>query len=349
MKEYMMFGRGCKGSRLFNWMKANNLIKNKHILKEVMTCSEEYRLKILAGFIDSDGNLQERVYKDKASYSYKISQSRKYLIEQLSDLVRSCGLYCSVKVKDHVSKTTFGPNTIMYDLYISGDIGKIPVKVERKKVPNTYKSKRNVLSSGIRIEDYGIGEYYGITLRSYGKDIDNLFLLNDYTIVHNCGSNKHLAKSWIQGNALVELGGEHFGTRIALGTGGDDMALEGLTNLFSTPEAYNVFPYKNYDTEDDKPILSAFFIPAHKFSLKAEYLDNRGVTDSKRFRAFYEEQRKKFSGNDLMDYCAEHCFFHTEALFKQGDNMFDSVSIADRLGQLRIQKIGVKPQQVKMY
>lgn len=147
----------------------------------------------------------------------------------------------------------------------------------------------------------------------------------------------------------MELGGEHFGTRIALGTGGDDVALEGLTNIFSNPQGYNVLPYKNYDTEDGEPILSGFFIPAHKFSLKAEYLDNRGVTDSKRFRAFYEEERKKLSGKDLMNYCAEHCFHFGEALFKQGDNLFDSVSIADRLGQIRIQKLGIKPKQVKMY
>ena len=45
------------------------------------------------------------------------------------------------------------------------------------------------------------------------------------------------------------LGGYHFGTRIALGTGGDDMALEGLSNIFAKPEGYNVLPYKNYDTE----------------------------------------------------------------------------------------------------
>lgn len=126
------------------------------------------------------------------------------------------------------------------------------------------------------------------------------------------------------------------------------MALEGLSKLFSNPEAYNILPYKNYDTEDGKPQISGFFIPAHKFSLKKEFLDNRGVTKSKEFKAFYEQERKKMSGKDLLNYCAEHPFNPQEALFKQGDAIFDSVLIANRLTQLRIQKLGVKPQQVSL-
>lgn len=170
----------------------------------------------------------------------------------------------------------------------------------------------------------------------------------DRLIYEEAGSNKYLTKSWIQGNALVELGGYHFGTRIALGTGGDDMALEGLSNIFAKPEGYNVLLYKNYDTEDRKPQLTAFFIPAHKFSLREEFLDTRGVTQSEEFKKFYEEERKKLSGKDLLDYCAEHCFIPNEALYKQGENIFDSIAIADRLTQIRIFKAGLKPEYVSL-
>lgn len=142
------------------------------------------------------------------------------------------------------------------------------------------------------------------------------------------------------------MGGEHFGQKLCLGTGGQDMALEGLSKMFANPDAYNILPYKNYDTEDGNPAFTAFFIPAHKFSLKAEYLDSRGVTDDVAFKKYYESERKKMSGRDLLDYCAEHCFNSNEALFKQGDGVFDPIVIADRLTQLRIQKIGVKPQKV---
>lgn len=39
----------------------------------------------------------------------------------------------------------------------------------------------------------------------------------DRLVYEECGSNKILAKAWIQGEALTSLGGIHFGTRISLG------------------------------------------------------------------------------------------------------------------------------------
>ena len=41
----------------------------------------------------------------------------------------------------------------------------------------------------------------------------------DRLVYEEAGSNKNLTDSWIKGDALVALGGFHFGTRIALGTG----------------------------------------------------------------------------------------------------------------------------------
>lgn len=126
------------------------------------------------------------------------------------------------------------------------------------------------------------------------------------------------------------------------------MALEGLSTIFQNPEAFNVLPYKNYDTEDGNPQLTSFFLPAHRFSLKSDYLDSRGVTDSERFKAYYIQQRQKLSGKELLDYCAEHCFIPNEALYKQGANIFDSIAIADRLTQIRVLKQGLKPRNVAL-
>jgi hypothetical protein len=54
---------------------------------------------------------------------------------------------------------------------------------------------QTINSSAIKVQEIGIGNYYGITLKSYGNDADHLFFLSDYTIVHNCGSNKILTDS----------------------------------------------------------------------------------------------------------------------------------------------------------
>ena len=67
---------------------------------------------------------------------------------------------------------------------------------------------------------------------------------------------------------------------------GDDISLVGLKTMFLNPEGYNILPFKNYDTDDGRPEISSFFIPAHKFALTKEYLDNRGDTDHVRVKKF---------------------------------------------------------------
>lgn len=170
----------------------------------------------------------------------------------------------------------------------------------------------------------------------------------DRLIYEEAGSNKNLTESWIKGDALVALGGFHFGTRVALGTGGDDISLVGLKTMFLNPEGYNILPFKNYDTDDGKPEITSFFIPAHKFALTKEYLDNRGVTDYIRFKKFYESQRAKLSDKDYLNECAEHCFTPREALSKHGDNVFDAATIAERIVQIKVQGNYTKPKRMQL-
>lgn len=129
----------------------------------------------------------------------------------------------------------------------------------------------------------------------------------------------------------------------------DPIALDGLSKMFFNPDAYNILPYKHNFTEDSEYALTAFFLPAYAMVIDPKFMDHRGYTDMVKAKAYFEGERKKKSGQVLLDYCAEYCFTPQEALLKQGENQFDSVALADRLGQLRIQKIGKKPQQVKMY
>lgn len=71
--------------------KKYNLLNNKHIPKEIYFTSIEYRLKVLAGIIDTDGNLKRgsRSY----TFTYEIAMSRKELILEIMELAKSCGFY----------------------------------------------------------------------------------------------------------------------------------------------------------------------------------------------------------------------------------------------------------------
>lgn len=164
----------------------------------------------------------------------------------------------------------------------------------------------------------------------------------DRLVYEEAGSSKQLVKAWIQGAALTQLGGVHFGTRIFLGTGGDDMAVGGLASLFTNPQGFGILPYKNYDTYDGKPELTAFFAPAHKFALSKKYLDNRGVTNWPELKKFYEDIRSKLSGKAYLDECAEHCFVPEEALAKTGANVFDSELVSQQMVNIKIHNSGNK-------
>lgn len=163
-------------------------------------------------------------------------------------------------------------------------------------------------------------------------------------ILEEGGSNKNLITSWVQGDALVNLGGVKVGLKITGGTGGDSGPnLAGLARMFNDPLSYNVLPYKNFYTRDGRVQYTGFFIPAHEFSLRKEYLDSRGVTNSIEFKKFYEKKREGMRGQDAVTYAAENCFTPDEALLKQGDNLFDAEVISEQLTRIATMKDTPKP------
>ena len=108
-----------------------NLVNNKHIPKEYLLNSRDVRLKVLAGFIDSDG------YVSREGSRIKIAQGmiHEKLAHELIFLVRSLGLKCCWnKINTqwtYEGEKRFG-EAIM--LNISGEDAKdIPTRVARKK------------------------------------------------------------------------------------------------------------------------------------------------------------------------------------------------------------------------
>lgn len=171
----------------------------------------------------------------------------------------------------------------------------------------------------------------------------------DRLMFEEFGSNPVSRTSWTQGTALVEIGGVRRGIKIGWGTGGDQgPSLTGLSEIFSDPKANNVLPYKNFYSSDGTVQYTGFFIPAYTFMLGSEYTDHRGVTNIEKAKKYYEEQRAAKSGKSLLEYCSEYCFTPAEALLRQGDNIFDAIAISDRIIQIRIHKMGVKPRRVAL-
>jgi DNA gyrase/topoisomerase IV subunit B len=164
-------------SPLRNLLKTYNLLDNKHIPKDYLINSREVRLQLLAGIIDTDGYVT-------TDGTIEISQSHihEQLAEDIIYLSRSLGFYTYVVKRD--SKYTLN-NEIKYSesyrIKISGDIDDIPTLLPRKKTKSTSKYNMRNSTGIISVKEIENGKYVGI-----GIDANNRFLINDFTITHNC-------------------------------------------------------------------------------------------------------------------------------------------------------------------
>lgn len=216
----------------------------------------------------------------------------------------------------------------------------------RQKYNSDYHKRASKLNkqreeSGFMSEILGIAADIPRKLR--GDRADRLFF-------EEAGSNPVLIKTYLQSKALVEISGRKFGTRLVWGTGGDSgPALAGLSEIFNNPEGFGVLPYRHSYTKTGEQVLTAYFIPAFTFVNKDGYVDKRGVTDSKKAKAFYEEQRNKLLLSGKADTyridCAEFCFTPDDALALEGDNDFDIVALQEQLSNIILHKVGSRPER----
>ena len=152
-----------------------NTMINKYIPLEYKTSSRVQRLDLLAGIIDSSGCLTEQK-------SYEISQTSKQINDDIYFIARSLGFHVFVR-EDNRS------NVLLYRIYISGNIGEIPVVTSKKPIhPN---KKYDQLSSRIRIDAIGKGMYYGFEING-----NHRFVLGNFIITHNTAVVKMFTKAY---------------------------------------------------------------------------------------------------------------------------------------------------------
>jgi hypothetical protein len=163
-----------------NNLKKYNLLRNKHIPDDYLFSSVENRLELLAGLIDTDGSL------DGGGYDFV--QKNKLLAHQTAWLARSVGCHATLRM---VTKkcTNNGVVGNYWRVTIGRNAGNIPVRIERKKRPDSLHNQRTNLHFGIKsCIELGEGDYYGFEL-----DGDNKFLGGDFTVLHNTGKTKSLS------------------------------------------------------------------------------------------------------------------------------------------------------------
>jgi hypothetical protein len=167
---FSSLGQARKPNKLKDKLSALDLIENKHIPHIYKANDEQTRLELLAGLIDTDGSV--------SCGGYDFISKWERLADDVAYVARSLGFAAYVKPSWKVCTNT-GKGGWYYRLHISGDVGRIPVRLWRKRI-GMRQQKKNVLVTGIRVQPIGMGEYFGFEI-----DGDHLFLLGDFTVTHN--------------------------------------------------------------------------------------------------------------------------------------------------------------------
>ncbi len=189
-------GQGCrdyfpstergKDNPIWSWVK-NCRFKDegKYIPESLKRGSIQQRLEVLAGIIDTDGHLEH------GNYDLVFKEQR--FADDVAFVTRSLGLAAYVtKCQKGIKSLNFTGD--YYRVFISGDLDRIPCRVERKKAQPRQQIK-NVLSTGVKIESVGMDEYYGFAI----EGDDKLFLLGDFTVTHNTQLGVHIVANVVCG------------------------------------------------------------------------------------------------------------------------------------------------------
>ncbi len=158
------------GNHLQNSLRAIGVINNKHVPSQYRYNSEEKRLALLAGLIDTDGHY------DKNGKRFVFSNTNKAIFDAAKEVAASLGF----NVYDRTMPPK-GNRQACFILNIAGDVWNIPTKVKRKQAPKFTPRKELSYSTLKSTPISGVSSYYGVEV-----DQDRRFLLSDFTVVHNC-------------------------------------------------------------------------------------------------------------------------------------------------------------------
>lgn len=163
-------------------LQSYRLIKNKHIPTDYLFNDRQTRLNVLAGLIDTDGNLH------KSGNAYEITQVNKKLSFQIQKLALELGYKANVNIKStscNNKKTNYSFRGTAYRIKIFGiNLHEIPCLIKRKQITRKetiHVNTRDSTKTCFTIEPTGINDFYGFEV-----DKDNLFILRDCQVVHNC-------------------------------------------------------------------------------------------------------------------------------------------------------------------
>lgn len=180
-----------------------------------------------------------------------------------------------------------------------------------------------------------------------GNRINNLYM-------EESGSNPCLIDTYVQGRALVFVGGSfRVGRRCVFGTAGDSTPnLHGLKTMLYNPEDYTVLPYKHNYTRTGEVVFTGYYIPAQTiwFGDKDHLgFDSRGVTHEKEALEYYKKRWDSMSDPKLrIKDMAEYCTCLEDAFTLEGGDVFNTEKLVEQQVNIQQLKIVEPPRKIKL-
>ena len=160
----------AKTNALTDGLRSLSVLNNKHVPNQYKMTTQEARLELLAGLLDTDGSLHYG--------GYDIIQKSESIAKDIEFIAKSLGFAVNIsKCQKGIKSTGFVGD--YWRVTISGDCDRIPVKDPAKKAEPRLQ-KKNHLLTGLTIEPAGYGDYYGFEI-----DGDRQYLLGDWQVTHN--------------------------------------------------------------------------------------------------------------------------------------------------------------------
>ena len=294
--------------------------KNKHIPNDYMYSFEEDRLELLAGLLDTDGHLHVRNGKP---CQYEITQKRENLSRSICQLANDLGFYSSLKKKKATMKRGDGSvySCDVWRVHIYGDLWRIPCVSKVAKKTELHKNRRNPLNKGIRnIENTGLGRYFALKVSG-----DNKFLLEDGTVVSNCGKDvdNDVSIGWTIVRECLRLGVSQIVGKAFYTTTIEEGGSDNFRKLWDGSD----FNDKDEETGATSTGMYRTFTPAYKNV--DDFVDKYGICDEEAAKtAMQKERAAKRTNRERAEYIRKYPFDITEAFYSINENcIYDSLKI----------------------
>jgi replicative DNA helicase len=180
---------GHRTNKVLEALRSLGVVGNKHIPSCYLRGSQEVRLQVLAGLIDTDGSYVKDL-------GFVIGVTPDKLADQVVWLAQSLGFRSFKRLVKTAIKST-GYRGVAWRVVVAGSVSEIPIKLPHKK-PLSDSKKHRFNNKKIRVTPIGDGEWCGITI-----DGNRRFLLEDFTVTHNTGVSINLALNMV-GPAIAE-------------------------------------------------------------------------------------------------------------------------------------------------